>query len=71
MDLFTNGTHKDIVSLCKNISYVTPLQYNGVLPIWTPMKYDRKEVEEERKRRERLRQLSREGTPQYNCRIKW
>ena len=30
-----------------------------------------KEAEYERKRRERLRQLSREGTPQYNCRIKW
>ena len=30
-----------------------------------------KEGEYERKRRERQRQLYREGTPQYNCRIKW
>ena len=30
-----------------------------------------KEGEWERRRRERLRQLNREGTPQYNCRIKW
>ena len=30
-----------------------------------------KEGEWERRRRERLRQVNREGTPQYNCRIKW
>ena len=30
-----------------------------------------KEGEYERKRRERMRQMTREGTPQYNCRIKW
>ncbi len=30
-----------------------------------------KEGEYERKRRERQRQLYREGAPQYNCRIKW
>ena len=30
-----------------------------------------KEGEWERRRRERLRQLNREGTPRYNCRIKW
>ena len=30
-----------------------------------------KEGEYERKRRERMRQMQREGTPQYNCRIKW
>jgi hypothetical protein len=30
-----------------------------------------KEAEYERKRRERLRQVNREGAPQYNCRIKW
>ena len=30
-----------------------------------------KEAEYERKRRERMRQMTREGAPQYNCRIKW
>ena len=45
MDLFTNGSYDDIISLCGNISYNTPLQYNGIVPIWTPMKFNRKEVE--------------------------
>ena len=49
MDMFTNGTYEDIISLCQNVSYNTPLQYNGILPMWTPMKYSRKKVEEERK----------------------
>ena len=30
-----------------------------------------REVEEERMRRQRNRRMSYEGTPQYNCRIKW
>ena len=28
MDLFTNGTYDDIITICKDISYNTPLQYN-------------------------------------------
>jgi len=49
MDLFKNGTYDDIIELCGDISFNTPQQYNGIIPIWKPMKYDRKEVKKERK----------------------
>jgi|TARA_R110000824_G_scaffold261868_5_gene450619 hypothetical protein len=48
IDFFTNKSYEDIVSLCKSINYNTPIQHSGIVPIWTPVKYSRKEVKKER-----------------------